>query len=85
MAYRVLLTEQVRAQLRDAPAQLQGYIDGIVAFLRVDPTSASAAFPVIRGPDYRTIVFADGQGFLDYEVFEDQGMVVLDRLTWLGD
>jgi hypothetical protein len=81
----VLLTEQVRAQLRDAPPRLQGYIDGIVAFLRVDPTSASAAFPVIRGSDYSTIVFADGQGFLDFDVFEDQGVVVLDRLTWLGD
>lgn len=81
----MLLTEQVRAQLRDAPPPLQGYIDGLVAFLRVDPTSASAAFPVIRGHLYRTIVFADGQGFLDFEVFEDQGVVVLDRLTWLGD
>lgn len=84
MAYRVLLADQVRAQLRDAPAQLQGYLDGIVAFLRVDPTSASAAFPVIRGEDYRTIVFADGRGFLDYEVFEDLRVVVIDKLTWLG-
>jgi hypothetical protein len=63
----------------------RGYIDDLVASLRIDPTSAIAAFPVIRGPDFRTIVLAEGQGFLDDEVFEDQGVVVLDRLTWLGN
>jgi hypothetical protein len=41
------------------------------------------AFPVIVGESYRTIVFADGHGFLDYEVFEDQKLVVIDELTWL--
>jgi hypothetical protein len=66
LAYRVILDEQVRIQLRDAPAQLQGYIDGIVAFLRTNPSTASVAFPVIAGESYHTIVFADGRGFLDY-------------------
>jgi hypothetical protein len=28
-------------------------------------------------------VFADGHGFLDYEVFEDQQLVVIDELTWV--
>jgi hypothetical protein len=30
-------------------------------------------------------VFADGCGFLDYQVFEDRQLVVLDELTWPGD
>jgi hypothetical protein len=51
--------------------------------LRVDPSAASVAFPVIVGEDYRTIVFADGRGFLDFEVFEDRKLVVIDELTWL--
>jgi hypothetical protein len=54
-------------------------------FLRTDPTSATAAFPVIARDDFRTIVFADGRGFLDYQVFEDRQLVVIDELTWLGD
>jgi hypothetical protein len=83
LAYRVILDKQVRAQLRDAPAQLQGYIDGIVAFLRTDPNAASVAFPVIPGESYRTIVFADGRGFLDYRVFEERQVVVVVNLAWL--
>jgi hypothetical protein len=83
LVYRVRLAERVRVQLRDAPPQLQGFVAGIIAFLRVDPSGASVAFPVIVGEDYRTIVFADGHGFLDYAVFEDQQLVVIDELTWL--
>jgi hypothetical protein len=30
-------------------------------------------------------VFADGRGFLDYQIFEDRQLVVIDELTWLGD
>jgi hypothetical protein len=66
LAYQVLLDEQVRAQLRDSPTQLQGYIAGVIAFLRVDPNAASVAFNVIAGERYRTIVFPDNRGFLDY-------------------
>jgi hypothetical protein len=80
LAYRVRLTDRVRLQLQDAPPQLQGF----VAFLQVDPSAASVAFPVITHDDYRTIVFADGRGFLDYEVFEDRKLVVIDELTWLS-
>ena len=47
------------------------------------PVGTSVAFPVIVGDDYRTIVFADGHGFLDYQVFEKQRLVVIDELTWL--
>jgi hypothetical protein len=35
------------------------------------------------GEDYRTIVFADGHGLLDYQVFEEQQLVMIDELTWL--
>jgi hypothetical protein len=40
---------------------------------------------VIAGEDYRTIIFADGRGFLDYKGFEDRHLVVVDELTWLDD
>jgi hypothetical protein len=39
---------------------------------------------VIAGERYRTIVFADGRGFLDYRVIEDRQVVVIVDLTWLG-
>jgi len=42
------------------------------------------AFPISSGDDYRTLILADGRGFLDCQVFEDQGLVVFDRLTWVG-
>jgi hypothetical protein len=83
LAYQVRLAQSVRLQLRDAPAQLQGYLDGVIAFLRVDPTAASVAFPVIAGDRFRTIVFADGRAFLDYQVFEDSQVVLIVDLTWL--
>ena len=85
MTYRVRLDPRVQLQLREAPAQLLGYVVGIVAFLRIDPLSVTAAFPVIVGDEYRTIVFANGRGFLDFEVFEDRQLVVIDDLTWLGE
>ena len=83
MSYRVRLAERARLQLHDAPPQLQGLVAGIIAFLQVDPSATSVAFPVIVGDDYRTIVFADGHGFLDHQVFEKQRLVVIDELTWL--
>src|SRR5215216_3951832 len=36
--YQVLVTQRVRQQLRDAPPTLVGYVAGIIAVLRVDPT-----------------------------------------------
>ena len=52
----------------------------------------SAASALLRAPcagdrrnDFRTIVFANGCGFLDYQVFEDRQLVVIDELTSLGD
>jgi hypothetical protein len=83
LAYNVLVGRAVAQQLRDAPGQLQGYVAGIVAFLRVDPTAASVAFTVVSGPGYRTIIFANGRGFLDYEVVEEDKVVLLTALTWL--
>jgi hypothetical protein len=49
--------------------------------LRLDPVSATATFPVVLGEDFRTILFDRSRGFLDYEVFEDQQLVVIDELT----
>ena len=83
MTYRVLAARKVRDQLEDAPPELRGYVDGVVAFLRVDPAAASVAFVLVGGTDYKTIVFGEGRGFLDYHVFEEQRVVVLVDLTWL--
>jgi hypothetical protein len=58
-------------------------VDGIVAFLRADPSAASVAFTLVGGEDYKTIIFAGGRGFLGYHVFEQERAVVLVDLTWL--
>jgi hypothetical protein len=81
--YSVFLTTSVEAQLRNAPPQLQGYVAGIIAALRVDPTAASVFLDIIEGERYRTIIFPGGRGFLDYQVFEDQRLIVLVDLTWV--
>ena len=55
------LTESMPTRLksaRDAPPQLQGFVAGSIAFLRTDPASATAAFPVIARDEFRTIVEA---------------------------
>jgi hypothetical protein len=62
---------------------LRGYVDGVVAFLRVDPAAASVAFTLLGESDFKTIIFAQGRGFLRYHIFEEQKVVVLVHLTWL--
>jgi hypothetical protein len=46
LPYRVVILKAARAQLQDAPPILQGYVDGIIAVLRVDPLAATSAFEV---------------------------------------
>jgi hypothetical protein len=58
-------------------------MDGVVAFLRVDPGVASVAFILLGGRDFKTLVFGEGRGFLRYHIFEEQRVVVLVHLTWL--
>ena len=79
----MLAARRVREQLDGAPPELRGYVDGVVAFLRVDPAAASVAFVLMGGSDYKTIVFGEGRGFLDYHIFEEQRVVVLVDLVWL--
>ncbi len=83
LVYRVVAARAVREQLRGAPPQLQGYVAGIVAVLRVDPTTASAAFHARAVNDAHVAVFAGGRGFLSYWVLEVDEVVVLLDLTWL--
>ena len=82
MACQVLLARRVGEQLRDVPPQRRGYLAGIVTLLRVDPSVGTAAFPVVAGPNYHTVVFPDGRGLLDYAVVEERRLVVLVDLTW---
>jgi hypothetical protein len=83
LTYRVLTARRVREQLEGAPPALRGYVDGIVAFLRVDPAAATVAFILVGESDFKTIVFAEGRGFLRFHIFEEQRAVVLVHLTWL--
>jgi hypothetical protein len=82
LAYRVVAQQAVRAQLHDAPAELQGYIAGVVAVLRVDPVAVSAAFETRYDDDVRTALFAGGRGFLTYWVIERRRAVILLNVTW---
>lgn len=82
MTYQVVLDDRVREQLRVAPAELRGYVSGVVAVLRTDPAGGTFAFTIIGGPDYKRVVFPDTQGFLDFRVFEDKRLIVLVDLSW---
>jgi len=79
----VLAARKVREQLEGAPPELRGYVDGVVAFLRIDPSTASVAFVLVGGSDYKTIIFGGGRGFLDFHIFEEQRVVVLVDLVWI--
>jgi predicted RNA-binding Zn ribbon-like protein len=58
LPYRVVVLRTARDQLRDAPPILQGYVDGILAVLRVDPRAATAAFEVRQvDDDYREAIW----------------------------
>ena len=82
MGYQVVVTHSVHEQLRSAPPELRSYVAGVVALLRADPSVGTAAFPVVRGPAYHTVVFPEGRAFLDYQVVEQRRLVVLVDLTW---
>jgi hypothetical protein len=82
LAYQVALARRVAEQLRDAPPELRGYVAGVVALLRTDPSVGTAAFPVFVGPEYNTVVFPDQRGFLDFHVVEERRLVVLVDLAW---
>jgi hypothetical protein len=83
--FRVIILRTARDQLRGAPPLLLGYVDGILAVLRVDPNAATAAFD-IRKVDDETweAIFAGGRGILGFWVLEDQRIVAVEHVTWLG-
>jgi hypothetical protein len=83
--YQVLVTQRVRQQLRDAPPTLVGYVAGIIAVLRVDPTEASMIFRIRRLDDAGwTVTFGAARGSLTYWVVQAEQLVVLLDLTWAG-
>jgi hypothetical protein len=85
LPYRVVVLRAARDQLRGAPPILQGYVDGILAVLRVDPRAATAAFRVrVVDDDYREAIFAGGRGIVGYWLLEDLRTVAVVNVTWLG-
>jgi hypothetical protein len=82
--YRVVILRAAQDQLRDAPPRLLGYVDGILAVLRVDPKTATAAFDVrILDDEHREVSFAGGSGMLGLWVLEDRQIVAVTYVTWI--
>jgi hypothetical protein len=83
--YQVLVTPRVRRQLGDAPPFLVGYVAGIIAVLRVDPTQASMVFRRRRLGDVGwTVTFGAARGLLTYGLVQPEQIVVLLDLGWAG-
>jgi hypothetical protein len=83
--YRVVISRAARKQFLGAPPLLLGYVDGILAVLRVDPDAATAAFDVrISDDGLREAIFAGGRGFLDFRVLEEEHLIAVLDVTWLG-
>ena len=81
--YQVLVTQQARQRLRQAPPLLAGSVAGIIAVLRVDPTEASMIFRRRRLSDAGWAVsFGAAGGLLTYRVLQAERIVVLLDLTW---
>lgn len=84
-AYTVVLSSRVRQQLDGAPPIVQGYLAGITAMLRIDPTEASTILNIRPTEDDAwTATFALGKGFLTYWVLEAQECVILLDSAWAG-
>jgi hypothetical protein len=82
--YRVVILRTAQDQLRDAPPRLLGYVDGILAVLRVDPKTATTAFDVrILDDEQREVIFAGGYGMLGLWVLEDRQIVAVTYVTWI--
>jgi hypothetical protein len=83
--YRVVILRAARDQLRNAPPRLLGYVDGILAVLRVDPNTATAAFDLrIVDDELREAIFAAGDGMLGIWVLKEQRVIALTHVTWVG-
>jgi hypothetical protein len=83
--YQVLVTHRVRRRLGDAPPFLVGYVAGVIAVLRVDPTQASMIFRRRRLGDVGwTVAFGAAQGLLTYGLVQPEQLVVLLDLRWAG-
>ena len=64
---------------------LQGFVDGIIAVLRVDPTAACMVLQIRQvDDDAWTATFGAGRGFLTYWVIHGQRVVVLLDWAWAG-
>ena len=66
--YEVVVTNRIRMQLRDAPPVLLGDVAGIIAVLRVDPTTASSVFQ-IRQVDDEACAYLNGGSVLACAAF----------------
>jgi hypothetical protein len=85
VAYRVVFLQAARDQLRDAPPHLLGYVNGILAVLRVDPYTATAAFDMrVVDEESREVIFAGGEGMLGIWVLKEQQIVAVTYVTWIG-
>jgi hypothetical protein len=85
MPYRVVILRAARDQLRDALPRLLGYIDGVLAVLRVDPDTPTAAFDMrIIDHECREVIYAAGRGMLGIWVLKEQQIVAVTHVTWIG-
>ena len=84
-AYDVVLLNRVRQQLYDAPPILEGYLSGITAILRIDPTAATAMLHIRQADnDAWTAAYGAGRGFITYWVIDAQRVVVVVDWIWAG-
>ena len=61
------------------------YVDGVIAVLRVDPDTATAAFDMrIVDEEFREVIHAAGHGMLGIWVLKERQIVAVTHLTWLG-
>lgn len=80
----MLAHPRVQRELYGAPPELQGYVAGVVAVLRVDPNAVTQAFETRLDDSVTTVLLAGGRGFLTYVVSARRPVVVLLDLVWVG-
>lgn len=81
--YDVQVGRNAAAQLRDAPIELVGFAQGIIATLRADPTSPTVMFEVRGDGPIVDALFPNGRGFVSYTVDEATKTVFVLAVNWV--
>lgn len=83
MAYRIELTPDASRQIHSLPFDAQDALLATLTRVLADPFDPLRTRPS-DAPGFRTALFDGGFGVVEFQPWEDLGVVVLHHITWAG-